>query len=93
MWQDLGTREDYKKDFGDELLLKLVSKIVGLDSLAANEVFSEFLSDESLNLNQMEFVKLVVNYIIKNGSLDKRVLNEHLFNTTQNDTGTLTLAY
>jgi len=84
LWQDLGTREDYEKEFGDEPLLKLVSKIVGLDSLAANEVFSEFLSDESLNLNQMEFVKLVVNYIIKNGSLDKRVLNEHPFNKRGN---------
>ncbi|GMQ56599.1 DEAD/DEAH box helicase family protein [Vallitalea sediminicola] len=84
LWQDLGTREDYVKEFGDEPLLKLVSKIVGLDPLTANEVFSEFLSDESLNLNQMEFVKLVANYIVKNGSLDKRVLNEHPFNKRGN---------
>ncbi|MEK3773603.1 DEAD/DEAH box helicase family protein [Paenibacillus sp. FSL K6-4396] len=84
LWQDLGTREDYRKEFGDEPLLKLVSKIVGLDPQSANEVFSEFLSDESLNVNQMEFVKLVVNYIIKNGSLDKRVLNEHPFNKRGN---------
>jgi type I restriction enzyme R subunit len=84
LWQDLGTKEDYMKEFGDEPLLKLVSKIVGLDPQAANEVFSEFLSDESLNINQMEFVKLVVNYIIKNGSLDKRVLNEHPFNKRGN---------
>lgn len=84
LWKDLGTKEDYEKEFGDEPLLKLVSKIVGLDPLAANEVFSEFLSDESLNLNQMEFVKLIVNYIIKNGSLDKRVLNEHPFNKRGN---------
>ena len=84
MWQELGTREDYEKEFGDEPLLKLVSKIVGLDPQAANDVFSEFLSNESLNLNQMEFVKLVVNYIIKNGSLDKHILNEHPFNKRGN---------
>ncbi|MDP4145785.1 MAG: DEAD/DEAH box helicase family protein [Bacillota bacterium] len=84
LWQELGTKEDYVKEFGDEPLLKLVSKIVGLDAQAANEVFSEFLSDETLNVNQMEFVKLVVNYIIKNGSLDKRVLNEHPFNKRGN---------
>ena len=84
LWQELGTREDYEKEFGDEPLLKLVSKIVGLDPQAANEVFSEFLSDESLNINQMEFVKLVVNYMIKNGSLDKRVINEHPFNKRGN---------
>ena len=84
LWQELGTKEDYVKEFGDEPLLKLVSKIVGLDPQAANEVFSEFLSDETLNLNQMEFVKLVVNFIIKNGSLDKQVLNEHPFNKSGN---------
>jgi type I restriction enzyme R subunit len=84
LWQELGTKDDYVKEFGDEPLLKLVSKIVGLDPQAANEVFSEFLSDESLNINQMEFVKLVVNYMIKNGSLDKRVLNEHPFNKRGN---------
>jgi type I restriction enzyme R subunit len=84
LWQELGTKDDYVKEFGDEPLLKLVSKIVGLDPQAANKVFSEFLSDESLNINQMEFVKLVVNYMIKNGSLDKRVLNEHPFNKRGN---------
>lgn len=80
LWHDLGTKDDYIKEFGDAPLLKLVSNIVGLDPKAANEVFSEFLTDESLNINQMEFVKLVVNYIIKNGSLDKRELNNHPFN-------------
>lgn len=84
LWQELGTKDDYLKEFGNEPLLMLVSKIVGLDPQAANEVFAEFLSDESLNINQMEFVKLLVNYIIKNGSIDKRVLNEHPFNKRGN---------
>lgn len=80
LWQKLGTREDYKKTYGEEPLLKLVSRIVGLDPVAANEAFSEFLTDESLNSNQMEFVKLIVNYVIENGTIDKEVLNEHPFN-------------
>lgn len=84
LWEELGTKEDYKREFGEEPLLKLVSKVVGLEPQAANEVFSEFLSDESLNINQMEFIKLVVNYIIKNGSLDKRIINEHPFNKKGN---------
>ncbi|WP_212382246.1 type I restriction-modification enzyme R subunit C-terminal domain-containing protein [Alkaliphilus sp. B6464] len=62
----------------------MVSKTVGLDSKAANEAFSEFLSDENLNVNQMEFVRRIVNHIIKNGSLDKKVLNEHPFNKSGN---------
>lgn len=32
----------------------------------------------------MEFIKLVVNYIIKNGSLDKKIINEHPFNKKGN---------
>ncbi len=84
LWEKLGSKEDYKKEYKDEPLLKLVSSIVGIDPKAANSVFSDFLSDESLNMNQMEFVKLIVNYIIKNGSLDKRVLNEHPFNKKGN---------
>ena len=84
LWQDLGTKQEYEKEYGNEPLLKLVSRTVGLDPQAANEVFSEFLSDENLNLNQMEFVKLIVNYVIKNGSIEKRILNEHPFNKQGN---------
>lgn len=80
LWEELGTKDDYENEFGDRPLLVLVSSLVGLDSNAANAVFSEFLSDESLNSNQMAFVKLIVDHVVKNGLLDKRVLNEHPFN-------------
>ncbi len=80
LWHDLGTKDDYVNEYGDEPLLRLTSKIVGLDPATANEVFSEFLSDEDLSSNQMEFVKLVVNFIIANGTIDKAVLNEQPFN-------------
>ncbi len=80
LWKKLGTKEDYEKEYGDEPLLKLASKIVGLDPSAANDVFSEFLTDETLNSNQMDFVKRIVNYVISNGIMDKAVLNEQPFN-------------
>ncbi|QTL97778.1 DUF4145 domain-containing protein [Iocasia frigidifontis] len=80
LWHELGSKEDYEKEYGDEPLLRFVSKVVGLEVAAANEAFSEFLSDESLNSNQMEFVKLIINYIVKNGIMDKEILNEHPFN-------------
>jgi len=86
LWHDLGTKKDYKKEFGEEPLLKLVSKIVGLDPKATNEIFSDFLSDKNLNINQMEFVKLIINYMIENGSMDKMILNEHPFNKCGNVT-------
>jgi len=80
LWEDLGTKEDYKKEFGEEPLLKLVIKTVGLDPKAANEAFSKFLTDETLNYYQMEFVNSIVNFVIKNGIIDKQILNEHPFN-------------
>jgi type I restriction enzyme R subunit len=80
LWEEIGTREDYINVFGEQPLLKLVSKIVGLEPSAANDAFSEFLSDESLNSNQMEFVKRIVNYVITNGIIEKTILNEQPFN-------------
>ncbi|MGM0641385.1 MAG: DEAD/DEAH box helicase family protein, partial [Thermotogota bacterium] len=77
---DLGTRKDYEKEFGNQPLVKLVAGLVGLEREAANKVFAEFLNDNSLNSNQMEFVNLVVDYIVKNGRMDKKVLNDHPFN-------------
>lgn len=81
LWKELGTREDYKKEFGDTPITKLVRQIVGLDPQAANEAFSEFLSTERLNIHQSKFVKLIVDYVVKNGIMDKRVLQEEPFKT------------
>ena len=80
LWHDLGTKEDYERVYGDEPLLKLVASIVGLDPAAANAIFSEFISDQTLNSKQMEFVTLVVNHVVENGLLEKTILNDHPFN-------------
>ena len=79
LWNELGTQEDYKKEYGDTPITKLVRQIVGLDQQAANEAFSEFLNEEKLNANQLRFVKLIVNYVVKNGTLEKTVLQEDPF--------------
>src|SRR5699024_4315407 len=49
LWNELGTRDDYEKEFGDTPITKLVRQIVGLDKQAVNEAFSEFLSNENLS--------------------------------------------
>lgn len=82
MWVKLGTHSDYEKEFGDMPINKLVRKIVGLDRQAANEAFSEFLNAENLNMKQIHFVKLIVDYIVANGFIDdNRVLQEDPFRT------------
>ncbi|MCP8970465.1 DEAD/DEAH box helicase family protein [Ectobacillus ponti] len=81
LWTELGTRDDYEKEYGDTPITKLVRQIVGLDIQAANGAFSEFLSEERLNPQQISFVKLIVDYVVRNGMLDKRVLQEEPFKT------------
>ncbi|MGE7907530.1 DEAD/DEAH box helicase family protein [Peribacillus sp. NPDC094092] len=79
LWNDLGTPEDYIKEFGDTPVTKLVRQVIGLDQKAANEAFSEFLNKEKLNVQQLRFVKLIIDYVVKNGTLEKKVLQEDPF--------------
>ncbi len=85
LWRELGTKADYEKEFGDMPVNKLVRKMVGLDRNAANEFFSEFLNDENLNTKQIHFVKLIIDYVVKNGLIeDNRVLMEDPFRNVGN---------
>lgn len=80
MWEELGTKADYEKEYGDTPVNKLVRKLVGLDRGAANEAFSKFLSEEKLNVVQIRYVKLIVDYIVANGMIeDNSVLMEEPF--------------
>ncbi|CZT61195.1 hypothetical protein CDFC105_104072 [Clostridioides difficile] len=55
---------------------------MGLDREAANEAFSEFLNNKSFNTKQIHFVKLIVDYVVKNGFIeDNKVLMEDPFRT------------
>jgi len=80
LFTDLGTKEDYTREYGDKPLLELVSSIVGLDRSVALSIFSEFLTDESLNDNQMKFVNLIVDFVVKNGLIEKSKLKDQPFN-------------
>lgn len=85
LFNKLGSLSDYEKEFGDTPVTKLVRKIVGLDRLAANEAFSELLNNENLNTHQIHFIKLIVDYVVKNGMIDdNRVLTEDPFRSVGN---------
>ncbi|WP_427901796.1 DEAD/DEAH box helicase family protein [Metalysinibacillus jejuensis] len=79
LWQELGSKEQYEKDYGDTPVTKLVRKIVGLDRQAAVEAFSEFITAENLNLQQTNFVELIIDYIVKNGTLERQALQQDPF--------------
>lgn len=82
LWQELGSKEQYEKDYGDTSVTKLVRKIVGLDRQAAVEAFSEFISAEHLTLQQTQFVELIIDYIVKNGTLERQALQGDPFSST-----------
>ncbi|MGU3472835.1 DEAD/DEAH box helicase family protein [Paenibacillus sp. D51F] len=67
---ELGTAEDYKREFQDTPFGLLVRKIAKLEYEAAIVAFSEFINDESLSQAQIVFVKKVVDYIVQNGYID-----------------------
>ena len=80
LWRELGTREDYEKEYGEKPLGEFVRGIVGLDMNAAKEAFSEYLNGTNLDSRQIYFVNQIVEYIVHNGLLkDLSVLQEPPF--------------
>ena len=80
LWNEMGTKEQYDAQYGETPLGELVRSIVGLDHQAANDAFSQFLSDTMLDSRQMYFVRQIVNYIVRNGMMkDLSVLQESPF--------------
>lgn len=69
LWQDLGSKDDYVKTYGEKPVGMLVRELVGMDQQAVNEAFSEFITDSSLNSRQIDFVKMIISYIVKNGNI------------------------
>ena len=68
--QELGSKADYEKTFGDTPFGLLIRKIAKMDHEAVLAAFSEFINDQSLNSRQMEFVKKVITYIEQNGCVE-----------------------
>ena len=87
LWSELGTKEQYYKEYGDMPLGELVRSIVGLDMHAAKEAFAIFLDNTNLDTRQIYFINTIIEYIIKNGMLkDLKVLQSSPFS----DKGSIT---
>ena len=67
---ELGSREDYVREFGDTPFGLLVRKIAKLDHDAAMQAFSAFINDQSLNQRQIAFVHKIINHIEQNGYME-----------------------
>ena len=67
---ELGSKEDYAREFGDTPFGLLIRKIAKLDHQAAMQAFSAFINDQSLNQNQIAFVKKIIHHIELNGYME-----------------------
>ena len=67
---ELGSKEDYQREFGDTPFGLLIRKIAKLDHDTAMEAFSAFINDESLNQKQISFVMKIINHIEQNGYME-----------------------
>jgi len=61
-----------------------VRRVARLEHDAAMKVFSEFIDDQSLNQQQIVFIKKIVDYIVQNGYIeDPEVLTQAPFDKPQ----------
>ena len=70
LWQELGTEEEYRKFYHDLPVQKLVRKILGVDTRTVESQFSKFLQSNRLSTKQMNFLRTIIDYIVKNGYID-----------------------
>lgn len=67
---ELGSKEDYNREFGDTPFGLLIRKIAKLDHEAAMQAFSAFINDQSLNQKQIAFVNKIIKHIELNGYME-----------------------
>ncbi len=83
---ELGTKEDFIKEFGSAPLGVFIRSIIGLDIKAAQDAFAEFLKAGNLRADQMTFIQGIISYLTKNGTIEPSMLFEPPF-TDVNDQG------
>ena len=67
---ELGSRDDYIREFGDTPFGLMIRRIAKLDHEAAMQAFSTFINDESLNQKQIAFVHKIIHHIEHNGYME-----------------------
>lgn len=83
LWQELGTKEDYERYLRREQMTAdipvaaFIRKVVGLDRQKAIDLFTKFISANSLTAEQEEFIINILNYVCQNGDMGKSVFSKN----------------
>ena len=64
---------------GSQSLIHFVRTLVGMDRVAAQEAFSGFLSDRSLNTSQIRFIEMIIEQLTARGVMEPSALYEAPF--------------
>ena len=89
LWHELGTQQEYDATTDKENLAAFVRSLIGLSQEAVNEKFGEYLSGNTLNAQQQEFVRTIINYVRENGDVSL----EDMVNTEPFDNYDLTAIF
>ena len=81
-----GTKKEFVQEYGERPLGAFIRSITGVEQATLNEAFAEFLQVGNLRADQMTFIKTIISYLSKNGTIDKSMLYESPF-TDLNDQG------
>ena len=81
MFQRLGNNIEYNNTYGNMSLIEVVRSIVGIDEETANEIFAKYINDSRLNSKQIEFVKMLIRYVKRNGIISLKTLTDTPFNS------------
>lgn len=80
LFNDLNSNvNEFNLNYNNESLVLLVRKTVGLSKEAVDREFAKYINENELNVEQTRFINLIKAYIVKNGVIDKRILNEDPF--------------
>ncbi len=81
LFEELGSNKEYAEVYGDTNIIRAVRNIVGLDASVVSDIFYKYINDNRLNMKQIQFVKLLVDYVIKNGTIEMEKLEQQPFST------------
>ena len=56
-----------------------IRSIIGLEATAAKELFAEFINRPNISAEQMNFMNTLINFLIKNGTINRSMLFERPF--------------
>jgi type I restriction enzyme R subunit len=83
--ENCGTREEYEANYGDQPLGTFIRSILGMNIEAANKAFASFINSATLSADQMTFINKIVQFLTKNGRIEKRMLFEPPFTEQHQD--------